>query len=114
MSVFEQVVTGFDTDNTLLLMKCSKEDMLEGMMLLPMGVSLLLKKCDKEDMLEGIVLLLLMGVALLLLKCGKDGVPEGKLLLRLGMSLLLMNHGNVMADNKVMAPIGTSMTYRKE
>ena len=56
MSVFEQVVMVFDTNNTLFLMKCSKEDMLEGMMLLPMGVSLLLKKCDKEDMLEGIVL----------------------------------------------------------
>ena len=83
MTVFEKVVMGFDIDNTLLLVKCSKEDMLEGMMLLPVGVSLLLKKCDKEDMLEGIV------------------------------SLLLMNRGNVMANNKVMAPVGTSMTYRK-
>ena len=88
-SVFEQVVTGFDTDNTIFLMKCNKEGMLEGMILLLVGMSLLLKKC------------------------GKDGMLEGKLLLPLGMSLLLMNRGNVMANNKVMAPVGTSMTYRK-
>ena len=43
MSVFQQVVIGFDTDNTLLLMKCRKEDMLQGLRLLLGGVSLLLK-----------------------------------------------------------------------
>ena len=43
-SVFEQVVMLFDTNNTMFLMKCSKEYMLEGMVLiLLMGVLLLLK-----------------------------------------------------------------------
>ena len=54
-SVLQHVVMGFDIDNTLLLMKCSKEDMLEGMLLLLVGVSLLLKKYRKEDVLESMV-----------------------------------------------------------
>ena len=113
MSVFEQVVMVFDTNNTLFLMKCSNEDMLEGMMLLPVGVSLLLKKYRKEDVLESMVLLL-MGVSLLLLKCSKDGMLEGMLPLPLGMSMLVMNRSkDVMPDDKVMAPVSTPTTHRK-
>ena len=90
MTVFEQVVMGFGIDNTLLLVKCSKEDMLKGLMLLLVGVSLLLKKCSKKDMLEGMVLLL-EGVSLLLLKSNKD----------------------VMLEGEVVAPIITTTTHRK-
>ena len=89
-SVFQQVVIGFDTDNTLLLMKCSKQDMLESMMLLLVGVSLVLMKCNKEDMLEG-MLLLLVGVIVLHLKSNKD----------------------VMLEGEVVAPVSTMTTHRK-
>ncbi|XP_044346287.1 uncharacterized protein [Triticum aestivum] len=84
---------GFDTDNTLLLMKCSKEDMLEGMLLLLVGVSLLLKKYRKEDVIESMVLLLL--------QCSKDGMLEGMLPLPRGVLLLLLNRSkDVMTGDK--------------
>ena len=112
-SVLQHVVMGFNIDNTLLLMKCSKQDMLKSMMLLLVDVSLVLMKCNKEDMLEGLALLLV-GVSLLLKKCSKKDMLEGMVFLLMGVAMLLLKcNKDVMLEGEVVAPIVTTTNHHK-